>query len=345
MYMPIIGLDLGRHNFRAVQLDRQKGRNLLTKLGTYENPRINLETDSKDELSSYSKAIKDFFNESAFDTSNTVVSLPEHHVYMRIIKVPLMSDKELKSSIQFEAEQYIPLPLKEVSLSYQKIENDLTEKGKMDIQLVAAKKTILEKYVQILREARLVPRGIEPETLSIGRVLGDTSDHPYASIILNIGYQESLIIITYRGFVRFTRSISIGGDVLTRAISQSLSLDYVQAEEYKKAYGLDINQAEGKIFAVLKPLFDNLIQEVKRSKIFFTTHNPNINIDRVVFSGGTALMPGLFFYMANNLDLEVELANPWKNIQFSEKVASKKDSLIEEGPVFSASVGLALKEI
>lgn len=55
-------------------------------------------------------------------------------------------------------------------------------------------------------------------------------------------------------------------------------------------------------------------------------------------------MPGLFFYMASNLDLEVELANPWKIIQFSDKNAARKNSLLEEGPVYATSVGLALKE-
>ncbi len=343
--MPIIGLELGRHNFRAVELDNQKGKNILLKFGMYDNPRINLETDEKDDIVNYSKAIRDFFDETGFKSSNTVVALPEHHVYMRIIKVPTMNDKELKNSIQFEAEQYIPLPLKEVSLTYQKIETDLPDKNKMSVQLVAAKKTILDKYVQILRNAKLVPRGIEPETISMGRVLGDTLDHPAATIILNIGFSESLVVITYRGSVQFTRSISMGGDILTRAISQDLGLDYIQAEEYKKAYGLDSSQAEGKIYNVLKPLFDNIVQEVKRSKIFFTTHNPNINISRVVLSGGTALMPGLFFYMANNLDAEVELANPWKNIQFSEKIAEHKETLMQEGPVFATGVGLALKDL
>jgi Tfp pilus assembly PilM family ATPase len=86
--MPIIGLDLGRHNFRAVELDKQKGKLVLVRYGTYENPRINLETESKEEISAYSNAIKEFYDETGFTTSNTVVSLPEHHVYMRIIKVP-----------------------------------------------------------------------------------------------------------------------------------------------------------------------------------------------------------------------------------------------------------------
>jgi type IV pilus assembly protein PilM len=343
--MPIVGLDLGRHSFRAVELERDKGKNTLLKYGSYDNPRLNMESENKEDLLDYSAAVRDFFVETGFKTNNVVVSLPEQQVYMRIIKVPKMSDKDLKNSIQFEAEQYIPLPLKDVSLSYQKIDDDVMDKSKMNVELVAAKKTVLEKYVNILRGAKLVPKGIEPETLSLGRSLGDNEDHPSATVVLNVGYAQSLIIITYRGFVRFTRTLSVGGDTLTRAVAQGLSLDYLQAEEYKKVYGLDSTQAEGKIFNVLKPIFDNVILEVKRSKIFFTTHNPNISISRVVLSGGTALMPGLFFYMANNLDLEVELANPWKNIEFSEKVLSSKDSLFETGPLYSTAVGLSLKKV
>ncbi|MFC1756293.1 pilus assembly protein PilM, partial [Patescibacteria group bacterium] len=57
---------------------------------------------------------------------------------MRVINVPIMSDKELRSSITFEAEQYIPLPLKDVNLSYQKLEIPTSHKGKISVQLVAA---------------------------------------------------------------------------------------------------------------------------------------------------------------------------------------------------------------
>jgi type IV pilus assembly protein PilM len=85
--------------------------------------------------------------------------------------------------------------------------------------------------------------------------------------------------------------------------------------------------------------------EIKRSKIFFTTHNPNITIERVILSGATAQMPGLFIYMANNLDLQVELANPWKNVVISDKLPTNKDSLAEKGPVYATSVGLALKGV
>lgn len=343
--MPIIGLDLGRHNFRAVELEKDKGRFVINKFGYYDNPKLNIEATSKEDIQNYASAIKDFFAETQFSTKNVVISLPEQQVFMRVIKVPEMADKDLKNSIQFEAEQYIPMPVKEVNLSYQKIDSDFDDKSKMNVLLVAAKKTILEKYIGILKEARLTPKGVEPEALAIGRILGDNEERPSASIIVNIGVSSTLVIITYRGFVRFTRSIPIGGEILTRSIQQSLGLDFGQAEEYKKAYGLDSNFVEGKVFNVLKPIFDNVVLEINRSKIFFTTHNPNVNINRVILCGGTALMPGILFYMATNLDLEVELANPWKNISLSSKIESKKETLLEQGPLFSTSVGLAMKEL
>ena len=343
--MPIIGLDLGRHNFRAVEIEKEKGKNILVRYGYYENPKINIDSNVKEETHQYSAAIKQFIVDTGFTTSQAIVALPEGLVFMRVIKTPIMNEKDLRNSIQFEAEQYIPLPLKEVNLSYQQLDVDLVEKGKMNVQLVASKKTTLTKYVDLLKGAKLVPRALEPETLAIARVLGDAEDRPSASLILNIGYSSTLIIITYKGFVRFTRTVSLGGEALTRAIQQELSLDYTQAEEYKKAYGLDNNQVDGKIYNVLKPMFDNIILEIKKSRIFFTTQNPSVNINRVILSGGTALMPGLLFYMANNLDLEVELSNPWKNIQLSPKLAPQRDLLIEQGPLFSTCVGLALKEV
>lgn len=343
--MPIIGLDLGRHTIRAVEIEKSKGKAVLERCGVYENSHLDINANSKEDNKNYSEAIKHFFSEMGFDTPNVVVSLPEYNAFIRIIKVPKMSEKELRSSIEYEAEQYIPFPIKEMNVSYQVVDNDFKDPNLMEVMLVAAKKDILNKYISLLREAGLVPRALEPETLSLSRILGKSGDGAHASIILNVGFTNTLIIATYRGYVRLARNIPIGGDTLTRSIQQKLSLDYMQAEEYKKAYGLESNQAEGKVFEAIKPVFENIIAEVKRSDIFFTTHNSNVSINRVVISGGTALMPGLLTYMASNLDTEVELANPWKDIRLLPRLESQKDSILENGPVYSVAVGLALKEI
>lgn len=343
--MPIIGLDLGSNNFRAVELENDKGKAVLKSFGTYQSPKLDLSSDDPASIDEYADSIKTFLRESNFSSDNAVVGMPEANVFTRVITYPKMSSKELNSSIIFEAEQYIPLPLDEVNYSFQIIDDEAVEEGKMSVLLVAAKKTILQKYVDILKKAGLQPKGIEPETLALQRSLYNNPTAIGASIIVNMGAQSSQIIISYKGFVRFTRSVNVGGETMSKLISQELSLDAAQAEEYKKTYGMDAGQGDGKIFNVIKPVFDNILGEINRSKTYYTSHSPSVTISKVILSGGTALMPGLLFYIASNLDCEVELANPWKNILLSSKLQKDKDVLIEQGPVYVTSVGLALKEV
>lgn len=343
--MPIIGLDLGSNNFRAVELENDKGKAVLKSFGTYQSPKLDLTSDDPASIDEYADSIKTFLRESNFSSDNAVVGMPEANVFTRVITYPKMSSKELNSSIIFEAEQYIPLPLDEVNYSFQIIDDEAVEEGKMSVLLVAAKKTILQKYVDILKRAGLQPKGIEPETLALQRSLYNNPTAIGASIIVNMGAQSSQIIISYKGFVRFTRSVNVGGETMSKLISQELSLDAAQAEEYKKTYGMDAGQGDGKIFNVIKPVFDNILGEINRSKTYYTSHSPSVTISKVILSGGTALMPGLLFYIASNLDCEVELANPWKNILLSSKLQKDKDVLIEQGPVYVTSVGLALKEV
>ena len=343
--MPIIGLDLGSNNFRAVELENDKGKAVLKSFGTYQSPKLDLTSNDSVSIDEYATSIKTFLKEANFSADDAVVGMPEANVFTRVITYPKMSAKELNSSITFEAEQYIPLPLDEVNYSFQIIDDEAVEEGKMSVLLVAAKKTILQKYVDILKKAGLQPKGIEPETLALHRALYNNPSAVGASIIVNMGAQSSQIIISYKGFVRFTRSVSVGGETMSKLISQELSLDAAQAEEYKKTYGMDASQGDGKIFNVIKPVFENILSEINRSKMYYTSHSPSVTINKVILSGGTALMPGLLFYIASNLDCEVELANPWKNILLSSKLQKDKDVLIEQGPVYVTSVGLALKEV
>lgn len=326
-------------------MEEQKGRIVLRKYGLYNSPKLNLNSSSQQDLNTYATALKDFFAETGFTTPEVIIPLPEGEVFTRVIQLPHMSEKELRTSIAFEAEQYIPIPIKDVNFDFQILDADPTNKDKMNVLIVAAKHSVLSKYVGILKTAGLVPSALEPETLAVGRILGDTVNKPSASIILNVGTLDTQIIVSYKGHVRFTRSISIGGDSFTKALEQSLGFDYVQADEYKKTYGLDSKQAEGKVYNAIKPIFDQILSEVKRSKVFYTTHNPNVIINRLIISGGSALMPGLLFYTANSLDLEVELANPWRNINFIKALEPQKEKLVKMGPNYVTAVGLALKEL
>ena len=112
-----------------------------------------------------------------------------------------------------------------------------------------------------------------------------------------------------------------------------------QAEEYKKVYVLMEDQLEGKVYEAIKPIIDIITQEAKRVIQAFQVRY-NSPIKRVVLSGGGAKMPGLVIYLANNLGLEVQEADPWYLITKDKALAGK---LSQEAPTYSVAVGLALR--
>jgi len=341
--MSAIGLNLGKSSIRAVELEKKKDGIYINNFGSYDNPRLNFESKEKNDVDAFADTLKHFISETGFTTPNVVIGLHESSIFMRVIKFPSMNEKELKTAVKYEAEQFLPIPADQINLSYKMLDPDFTEKDKVNVQVVAAVKDVLENYVSIAKKANLVVKAMEPETIALGRVLGDRPQMPMGTMILKVGYSGTLIIVAYGGYVRFTRAIPFGGEALTKALQQGLTLELPQAEEYKKVYGLDKFQADGKVYDILKPIIDDLIMEVKRATVFFTKHNPSANIKRVIVSGGTALMPGLISYLANNLDLEVQLANPLKDLMFSPKLEKQKAFLIEHSPGYATAVGLALK--
>lgn len=343
--MSVIGLNLGKSSIRAIELEKRKDTIIVNNFGAYDNPRLNLDSSERSDSETFAKSLSTFFSEIGFSTPNVVVGLNESSVFMRVIKLPDMSDHELKTSVKYEAEQYIPLPMDQINFSFQKLDPDYLEKDKINIQIVAAKKDVIENYVAILKKAGLVVKAIEPETIALGRLLGDSRESPMGTMILKIGYSGTIIEVVYGGFVRFTRAIPIGGESLTKTIQQSLGLEAEQAEEYKKAYGIDRYQGEGKVYEVLRPVIDSLILEVKRANVFFTKHNPSAIIRRVIITGGTALMPGLLTYVANNLDMEVQVANPLNNFQISSRIGKRKNELMEQIPRYTTAIGLAMREL
>ena len=338
--MPVIGLDLGEHSFRAVELEYKKDIYTILNFGHFENSQLS-RSKLTEKKSIYINALKQFFSEVGFSTPDVILGLTDANVFMRVITLPKMSDSDLKNTITYESEQYIPLPLDQVNVSYQKL-NISKDPKKMSVQVVAARIDKLKEYVDVIRGANLIPRAIEPETLDITRSIIDKEDDS-GTIILDVGFSSSIVIVVYKGIVYFTRTIPVGGDVITKAIQQSLNIEYLQAEEYKKTYGLDKTHFDGKLFEIIKPIIDSIVLETKRAVLFFSKENTGVDIKKAVITGGTAMMPEFLTYLVNSLDVEVVVGEPLKTMTFSPNLESRKSVLLDNVNLYAIAIGLAMK--
>lgn len=330
-----IGLDIGRSFIKIVELNSSKDGKSLKALGVSQTPPGGMETESVADLAQISQEVKNCYKKAKVGTSNCVVSLSESQIITRLIELPVLTDKELSAAINWEAEQYIPLPIKDVSLQY-KVVSKTNAAGKMEVVLTAAPTRVIQKYINVVKSAGLKVVGIEPESTALTRALIKAADP--ATVIVSLGAVSTEMIIASGGSSLFSRSIATGGSTLTRAIMAEFNLPQAQAEQYKQAYGILEDKLGGKVAAVLKPILDILTAEILKAVEFAHGHISVSQIARVVISGGGAYLPGLPEFLVNRTSLEVSIGDPWADF--------KKEGLISshlgQGSLYSVSTGLAL---
>ena len=331
------GLDIGRSFIKVVEVKTSGKKKILAAASSIKVPDGGMESESPVDLTKVSDAIKAVRASAKIDTRRCTISIVESQVVTRLIQMPSLTDKELSAAIHWEAEQYIPLPLKDVNLQYKVVSRPTTSGSKMQVLLTAAPKRVISKYLSIVKAAGLDVFAIETESAALSRAL--TSVNEPATIIVSLGAVSTELVIALAGNVLFTRSIATGGLTLTRAVQNEFNLPASQAEEYKQSYGIMEDKLSGKVAAVLKPILDILTSEILKAVQFTHAHVPESQIVRIVMCGGGAYLPGLAAFLVERTSLEVSMGDPWAF--FSKEGLILK--LPGQGSIYTVATGLALR--
>lgn len=338
----MLGLDIGTHSIKLIELGVTGAAHTLLAAGSIPTPPKALSSAIEADHKAVAAAVLQLIRETGAKADDVVIALPESQVFTRVIEVPALSARELSSAISWEAEQYIPLPLDQVNLDYS-ILRDAKETGtdKMDVLLVAAPKTLLEKYLTIIEMAELVPAAAETEIIATARALSRSVTAVKGGVLLvSLGAQTTDLAILRGGVLAFTRSIAAGGEALSRALVSGLDFTANQAEEFKRTYGLEQDKLQGKIVTAVKPIMDTIIGEIKRALAFYSEKHKDERVETILLSGGTAKLPGMVVYITQSVGIEAQLANPWVGITRDARFRV----LDSEGPTFSVACGLALRD-
>lgn len=340
MAAQIFGLDIGTSLLKIAEL--KAGSRELTAVGLAPTPGRGAMSESETDQRDLTEAIRSLVREAKILTLNVVASLPESQIFTRVIEMAALTDSELQSAIKYEAEQYIPIPLTDVKLDYEVLARPTDPNQKMEVLLVAAPNVLISRYLNIIDAAGLKVHALETEITASSRALISVAQFSPTTMILEIGASTTEISVVKEKKIVFTRSISTGGLALTRAVAQDLGFEIDQAEQYKKTYGLDPSQLEGKIAASIKPIFDLIVSEVHRAIAFWSSRHTDDNIKRIIMTGGTAKMPGLISYLAEATGLEGQLGDTWQGVNINPSLGLQ---LKDDGPFYSIAVGLAMKDI
>jgi type IV pilus assembly protein PilM len=274
---------------------------------------------------------------SKISSKEVAIALPEQHVFTRTIRFPLLTDAEIASAVKWEAEQYIPIPISDAIIQHQTLERrENVTPAQAVVLLIAAPKTLVQKYSKVVAMSGLRLNTVETELLALTHSLAPVDQ---TALIVDFGARSTDIAISKNGSLMFSRSIPTAGEAFTRAVSQTLGIEEIQAEEYKRTYGLSQNQLEGKIKAALDPIFRTVADEIKKAIHFYQSEEKGNSPGSAILSGGTAGMPDVASELTKLLGIEVVVGNPFSRINVDPQAVK---SLSGYAPLYSIAVGLAM---
>ena len=343
----LVGLDIGSSAIKVAQLKESKGRYFLQKFGVKPlEPEVIVDGTVMDEGRVVS-AIQELFEEANVKNKHVAISISGHAVIVKKISLPPMPDEELEGQVKLAAEQYIPFDINEVNIDFHVLPSDASEdqQGDMPVILVAAKKDKINELTELVKAAGLIPMVMDVDAFAVENM--HAINYPMAqeetTALVNLGASVMNVNIIRAGSSLFTRDIPLGGNRYTEAIQREIGISFEEAEEGKKKdRGVDSDGMS--LSGVMDSVNAEVASEIARTVDYFKTSAANAELSRVLVCGGVARAKGLIQQLADRMQLPVEMADPFAEIDIT-GCDIEPDVLADFGPSAAVGVGLALRAV
>lgn len=308
--MPAVALDIGTYSIKAIHAKAGLNPEIKRVVEVFNQTGVALATDDMS-AGKLMKLIDGVMTDNDLPRNDVRLALPETVVSTKVIQIPSLTDAELASAIGWQAEQHIPIPPDDLSLEYQVLFRP--ERGvnlPMRVLLVGARKKLVERYVNMFNEIGIEPTILETQMLAVIRSLQFGASDP-TTLVVHFGASSMYLSIIKDSELQFVLSHLNGGQVLTKTLETAIGLDATQAEQYKRSYGIDPAQFQGKVKDALLPALNIFVAEIRKSMQFYINQNPQDTVKRIILSGGTAALPNLVQHLTNELGVEVLVSAPF----------------------------------
>ena len=346
---PLVGIDIGTHTIKLVQLKRVGESYQLLHFGVMPLMPAAIVDGAIMDASAVVEAIRNLVRMEKIKTKKVATAVSGQAVMIKKIRVPQMTEKELAENIQWEAAQHIPFEISEVNIDFQTLpaleNSEDNPDDQIDVLLVAARKSNVDDYTSLLVESGLNPIVVDADIFALENeyeINHKLEDNVVA--LVDIGASTMKVNILKNNITMFQRDIAIGGNNYTAAIQKEFNLAYEPAEALKMGVGFTAKIGKEKVLSLMAETSEELYEEIRRSFEFFRSTTAEEDINKMVISGGCARIRGLEQFLRHRLRLTVEVADPFQNLQCNENVFDP-EYLQAMAPVAAVGVGLALRRM
>ncbi len=340
----LTGLDIGSRTIKVGEIEESsKGSNLI-KFGALDIAPGLIEEDGIKDPQGVADSIRQLFKLYNIKEQNVAISIGGYSVIVKKIIVQSMSEEELQEKIPLEAEQYIPFDISDVNLDFQILGDSEKNPNQMNVLLVAAKKEMINDYLNVLDLAGLNPCIIDVDAFALQNIYemnNELSDDCVA--LIDIGANKTSLNILKGDSSVFMRDVSLGCNQINDKIVAQISCSIEEAEEIRcnekqeKMPQEELKEIESSIVA-------DWTTEIRRAIDFFYSTYPDDHIKKIVLSGGGANVKEFSKLLSVQTSSEVGIINPFEKFNID---TDKLDEsyLNNMGPQAAICMGLAIRRV
>jgi len=337
-----LGIDIGDSSLKMVEL-RKKNRKIYLSNYAFSENVSEVNFTKIDDVNYLAKAILKVKDDAGIMGGRVTASLPTFAVFSSIINIGSVDKKNLAEAVSQEAKKVIPLPLEEMILDWKVVPDangKTANKGNMRVFLTGSPKKLVRKYIDVFKKAKLNLASLETETFSLVRSL--VGDDKSTVMIVEIGANSTDLSIVKESIPVLNRSLSVCAATVTKVLAEKMGISYAQAEQFKLDLSVTLNQnsAEELPQLIIKTL-EPIVTEMQYMLDFFRSQNSG-EVEKIILSGGGALLLNLTEYFSKRLNIQVIIGDPWNRVNYSPEL---KPILSEIGPKLAVAIGLAMREI
>jgi type IV pilus assembly protein PilM len=342
-----IGLDIGSTAVRAAEVVASGSRPRLVRIAQIPTPAGAVSNGEVRGPALVSEALRDLWKQGGFRSKDVLLGVSNQRVVVREVAIPWLMDKELRESLPFQVQEFVPISIEDAVLDYQIIE-EFEQEGRRMVRLllVAAQKVMIERMVQAVEGAGLTPVGLDLIPFAILRSVGsvglaDLSGEEGEEAVVDVGADVTSICVHAAGLPRFVRVLPSGGRDITTAVASVMERPAEEAEAVKQGRTIGLSrQMVDDVRTAIGQRSASFVDEIRSSLDFYASQGSGARISKVLLTGGGSKLSGLVGMLGERLTSTVVAGKPFHRLD----VAVNADLRVmhEVEPLLAVAIGLAM---
>ena len=330
-----VGLDIGSGFVKLVLVDHGGDTPEVCGLAIRPTPRGAVVDGEVIDPARVANSVRELIAEAGIRARNVVAALGGHDVFIKKVEVPRTKEAEAQRTIRREAERHVPFDLDEVRLDFQILPRR-ENKAHVEALLVAAKRERVDKRLALLADAGIRAAAMDVEAFALHNAFvhnyPETADGVVA--LVNVGRDVTNLNVIEEGVTVLAKDLPLG----SRRVSESLQREFRLTEEEAER----VLQGRQPLRGVQRVVADGVALGIRRAAAYLGGRRSGAGVGRIFLSGGGACMPGMPEALAERVQVETRLVNPFQRVPLREEARDRR-ILANAAPMMFLPVGLALR--